>query len=208
MRTLESLIKKHGGWNKIKQKYPSSDYSDNFNDMHDFLTKKEFEYFLTNAEAKKTLNSIKDTLDYIYSSYENIVENGVPVPECVIVQILTNALCEVSKRDNFPLGYNTCVAHKRQFLNAFKDFSSKSLKKRAMELYDYCIKDLLKRFVFHDFEEETFWYDFYNACNKNNVLPIYKYSYFKNAHPEFNDELEYFEKNIEMPYNKITMSKF
>jgi len=213
MRTLESLIKKFGGWSKVFKPYPAVDYSDNFDAIYDFLNNsdynldKEIEDFFSEEKIKKLLNAIQDALDFMYSSYEDAVITGVPVPKCVLVQILTNALSDKRKDGSF-LDTRTCKQRKASFFDAFNDFIKKSQGLRATTLYNFCIKSLPLRFVYDDFVENAFWHDLQKACKKNYVLPIYQYNLFKRAHPEFNDELEYFEKNIEMPYNKITMSKF
>lgn len=210
---MKSLIKKSGGWSKVFKSYPDTDYSDNFDAMHDFLSNSDYNLdneiddFFSEEKIKNLLNTIEETLDFMYSSYEDAVITGVPVPKCVLVQILTNALSDKRKNGSF-FETRICKQNKASFFEAFKDFIKISKGLRATTLYNFCIKGMPSRFVYVDFAENAFWYDLQKACQKNYVLPIYQYNLFKKAHPEFNDELEYFEQNIEIPYNKKEMSNF
>lgn len=202
MNKMRSLIKSKGGWNKIAKSYLSSDYSDNFKSIEDFLNNEKYTPNIDKKEVSKLLKSIEDTLDYMYSDYDTLISYGVPVPKCVIVQAMTNELTDTFTSPNMfsdKKSLIACNSYKKQFIEKFSKFTKLNNHQKAKILYNHYIDELTGRFVFTNFIEDDFWYD----LNKSkSVLPIFKYKKFLDAHPEFEEELKYFEEHIEAKYNK------
>ena len=191
MRTLESLIKKHGGWNNVKRPFAESEFED---EMLEEI-KKNIDYIntkvllanekLTSEQIDIFIKALKAALDEICNSRSNLNLKSKNLPRCVILKILKYTYCNDISRDDIS------NILKPAFLNNGKHLT----KGVIINIIDKITNNLSQYFVFSETDESEFWFDLWYKNKFNREL----FDIFVEGNPKCKEEIEDFikENNIE-----------
>ena len=194
MRALESLIKKHGGLNKIKKMNFSSPYNKMFTAIIERAVGKSEKSRIDNE--MEIFDLFEELTLHIIDAYEKIKKEGkskmCEYPLCMCVALGLNMACHEFEKEhlkNYELYLNNAI-------NEYKKYGEHALDKYFTDPEKIQIhpKGVDVGFTWDDSPEGWFWEQVYETLEYDRKLSITMFDDFIKAHPECEKEINEFYK--------------
>ena len=193
MRTLESLIKKSGGWENIKHSFKKSKIEDATleeikENLNFLITSSEYESFelFNKNQIDVFIEAIKEALDEIRDNFFSLNLKSKKLPRCVLLKMLKYTY------KNDEIFSSTKLNPKSEILKPLFANNGKTLTKdiirKTIKAIDAVANHISAYFIFNNTGEPGFWNDFFY----NNKYDKKLFGFFAEKNPECKNEIEEF----------------